>query len=171
LINSSDETTETLAAQLEAMNPSSGKSSGTSNIPSFARVFGQGESLQDKEGDKAAKAAKRTSTTRKMLESLTSKAAHMTGYFSPSSPHPSDAQLTPGQRQASPPPPSTTGSIESSHSHGSHSSSGTVTLQGGERHVSGGKSQKPAAATLESLIAEQDAHKVTTRLTTTNKLR
>ncbi|KAF9907442.1 Sterol 3-beta-glucosyltransferase [Linnemannia zychae] len=163
LINNSDETVETLAAQLEAMNPSSGKTSSTSGIPSFARVFGQGESSQDKEGDKAGKAAKRSSTTRKMIESLTTKATHMTGYFSPSGLHPPSSALAPSQRQASPPPPSTTGSIESSHS--SYSSSGTVT-----RPVSGGKSQKPAAP-LELLIAEQDAHKTTTRLTTANKLR
>ncbi|KAG0373479.1 Sterol 3-beta-glucosyltransferase [Mortierella sp. AD032] len=171
LINNSDESVEVLAAQLEALNPSSGKNTSTSSIPSFARVFGQGESLQqDKEEDKASKAAKRTSTARKMIDSLATKATNMTGYFSPSSLHPPASALTPGQRQASPPPPSTTGSIESSHS---HSSRGTVTQQGqGDRPVSSGGSQrKPAPSSLEALIAEQDAHKATTRLTTTHHLR
>ncbi|KAG0069598.1 Sterol 3-beta-glucosyltransferase, partial [Linnemannia elongata] len=183
LINSSDETVEGLAAQLEAMNPSSGRthssSSSISSIPGFARVFGQGESVQDKDGsDKSSKSVKRTSTARKMMESLTTKATHMTGYFSPNSLHPPTSPLTPAQRQASPPPPSTTGSIESTHSHSSHSSqgsSGTVIQGGGDRPVSsGGKSgghQKPAASSLEALIAEQDAQKLTTRLTTANKLR
>ncbi|KAK5798840.1 hypothetical protein F5H01DRAFT_358424 [Linnemannia elongata] len=183
LINSSDETVEGLAAQLEAMNPSSGRthssSSSISSIPGFARVFGQGESVQDKDGsDKSSKSVKRTSTARKMMESLTTKATHMTGYFSPNSLHPPTSPLTPAQRQASPPPPSTTGSIESTHSHSSHSSqgsSGTVIQGGGDRPVSSsGKSgghQKPAASSLEALIAEQDAQKLTTRLTTANKLR
>ncbi|KAF9081464.1 Sterol 3-beta-glucosyltransferase [Mortierella sp. AD031] len=175
LINNSDETAEGLAAQLEAMDTSLGKkghrhSSSTSSIPSFARVFGQGESVQDnKEGDKAGKSVKRTSTARKVIESLTTKANHVTGYFSPSSLQPPASVLT---RQASPPPPSTTGSIESSHSHNSHSShssSGAVTQ--GDRPVSGGKAQKPSAGSLEALIAGQDAHNPTTRLTSANKLR
>lgn len=183
LITSSDETVEGLAAQLEAMNPSSGRThssnSSISSIPSFARVFGQGESAQERDGgDKSGKSVKRTSTARKVIESLTTKATHMTGYFSPSSLHPPTSPLTPAQRQASPPPLSTTGSIESTHSHSSHnsqSSSRTVTQGGGDRPVSsGGKSgghQKPAASSLEALIAEQDAQKLTTRLTTANKLR
>jgi sterol 3beta-glucosyltransferase len=184
LINSGDETAEGLAAQLEAMNTSSssGKthsrsSSISSSISGLARVFGQGESLQEKDGDKSSKSVKRTSTARKVIDSLTSKATHMTGYFSPSSLHPPSSPLTLGQRQASPPPPSTTGSIESSHSHSSHSSysssSGTVSL-GGDRPVSsGGKGgqQKPAASSLEALIAGQDGHNPTNRLTTANKLR
>ncbi|KAG0288961.1 Sterol 3-beta-glucosyltransferase [Linnemannia gamsii] len=183
LINSSEETAEGLAAQLEAMNTSSSGqthsrsssslSSISSSIPGFARVFGQGESLQEKDGDKSGKSVKRTSTARKVIDSLTSKATHMTGYFSPSSLHPPSSPLSSGQRQPSPPPPSTTGSIESSHSQISHSSSGTVTL-GGDRPVSsGGKNgqQKPTASSLEALLAGQDAHNPTNRFTTANKLR
>ncbi|KAF9932846.1 Sterol 3-beta-glucosyltransferase [Linnemannia zychae] len=73
LINNSDEPVEVLAAQLEAMNPSLDKTSGSSSsIPSFARIFGLGESVQEKDNEKTGKAAKRTSKVARLYSNLTS---------------------------------------------------------------------------------------------------
>ncbi|KAF9994902.1 Sterol 3-beta-glucosyltransferase [Entomortierella chlamydospora] len=75
-----DDSAEEVAAKLEAMQPPTSKS----HMP-FLPVFGLGESSYDKEKDKGtSKSAKRTSTARKMIDSITTKATHVTGYFSPS---------------------------------------------------------------------------------------
>ncbi|KAG0359483.1 Sterol 3-beta-glucosyltransferase [Podila minutissima] len=75
-----DESAEELAGQLEALNRPS-----RSPIPFFANAFGQGESVAKDKGStpSSSKSAKRTSTARKVIDTLTSKATNMTGYFSP----------------------------------------------------------------------------------------
>ncbi|KAG0330632.1 Sterol 3-beta-glucosyltransferase [Podila horticola] len=80
LVTNNDESAEALAGQLESLNPPS-----RSPIPFFANAFGQGESVAKDKGSapSSSKSAKRTSTARKVIDSLTSKATNMTGYFSP----------------------------------------------------------------------------------------
>ncbi|KAF9901840.1 Sterol 3-beta-glucosyltransferase [Lobosporangium transversale] len=75
-------TAEEMAARLEAAQGHS-----KSPVPFFSKAFGLSEGSQDKgkDKDKESKAAKRTSTARKVIESLTTKATHMTGYFNQSS--------------------------------------------------------------------------------------
>ncbi|KAF8978186.1 Sterol 3-beta-glucosyltransferase [Entomortierella lignicola] len=80
---SHDDSAEEVAAKLEALQPPS-----KSHL-SFLHTFAHGESLDDKEKDKEAnsKSIKRTSTARKVIDTIAIKATHVTGYFSPSSGH------------------------------------------------------------------------------------
>ncbi|KAF9354526.1 Sterol 3-beta-glucosyltransferase [Mortierella sp. AD094] len=74
-----DDSAEEVAAKLEAMQPPS-----KSHRP-FLLAFGHGESSNDKEKDKGtSKTIKRTSTARKVIDTIATKATHVTGYFSPS---------------------------------------------------------------------------------------
>ncbi|KAG0054133.1 Sterol 3-beta-glucosyltransferase [Gryganskiella cystojenkinii] len=139
-INHSDESAEGLAAQLEALQPPS-----QSPVPLFAQSFGHGENREKERptsstsSTSSSKVNKRTSTARKVIESLTTKATHMTGYFSPHS-------------QPSTPPPSST--LETHF--GGHSASGsssTITSSSGQSEQQAppapvsGKSHKSNAST------------------------
>ncbi|GJJ72060.1 sterol 3beta-glucosyltransferase [Entomortierella parvispora] len=115
-ITHSEDTAEGLAAQLEALQPPS-----QSPVPSFAQAYAQGEGSREKElhrptssngSTSSSKASKRTSTARKVIESLTTKA---TGYFSPS------------HLQSHSPPPSSSGDGRQLHSHASSGSTSTIT--------------------------------------------
>ncbi|KAG0205563.1 Sterol 3-beta-glucosyltransferase [Mortierella sp. GBA30] len=153
-IKKSDETAEEMAARLEALQAPS-----KSPVPFFAHAFGHGENVRDKEkeSDKGAssssgssKASKRTSTVRKALESLTTKATHVTGYFSPSSSgHGSN------QSQGSPSPQLIDSSIGDRGMHGHI-----------DRQGSSGKKSTPTEE-----MSSRDVSKTAIGLTTSNKLR
>ena len=143
-ISHSDETAEGLAAQLEALQPPS-----HSPVPFFAQAYAHGEGSREKElqrpasstgSNSSSKAAKRTSTARKVIETLTTKA---TGYFSPS------------HLQSHSPAPSFSGDGGSGHrplqSHSSSGSTSTITSSSGHQEqtapTSSGKSHKATAST------------------------
>ncbi|KAF9439324.1 Sterol 3-beta-glucosyltransferase [Entomortierella beljakovae] len=82
-----DDSAEAMAAKFEALQTSS-------KSRNFLSAFSHGETPDEKDKDKgsSSKSSKRTSTARKVIDSITTKATHVTGYFSPShSPAPSSA--------------------------------------------------------------------------------
>ncbi|KAI1316917.1 Sterol 3-beta-glucosyltransferase [Mortierella claussenii] len=164
-----DDSAEQMAAKFEAMQPPS-----KSPVPFFSHAFGQGENAHDKgkDRDRDSKAAKRTSTARKMIESLTTKATHMTGYFSPSSlqPHRSGANspVSPALNIDSPRPSTSNARGEQGHTAGpSHSQGSSVSSghAGDSRPVSGQSHKAPS-----SIDTTMGISKTTIGLTTANKL-
>ncbi|KAI7822657.1 hypothetical protein BC939DRAFT_503666 [Gamsiella multidivaricata] len=161
MIEKSDQSAEELAAQLEAMHLPS-----RSPLPFFAHAFGQGESAHDKGKDKSkdgnSKSVKRTSTARKVIETLATKATHVTGYFSPSNLHPhASQQPTPPPLLIDPPQPSGS-SVSSNNS----TTSTPVSSVSGDRPLSS-RSQHKATPSFDA----KDASKVAINLTTANRLR
>ncbi|KAF9942311.1 Sterol 3-beta-glucosyltransferase [Mortierella alpina] len=169
-VKNSDDTVEGMACQLEALQAPS-----KSPVPFFGSAYGHGESGRDKDGDKVAssKSTKRASTVRKALETLTTKATHMTGYFSPSS---SSSSSQHGS-QAAPSPLLLDGSaseregvMSKKQSPSHHSQSHSDSIHSGKPNMNvdrvSGKTHKPAAS-----AEELAAPKTVIGLTSANKLR
>ncbi|KAI8605057.1 hypothetical protein EDD21DRAFT_173504 [Dissophora ornata] len=156
MISHNDATAEELAAQFEAMNPSS-KSPATF----FANAVREGDGVHDTDKDKAGngKASKRTSTARKMIDTLTTKASHVTGYFSPVSLQPQSL------RRATPPPPASLTDAQRPPSIAISERSGQQ-LGEGEVRPASRNSQKSTAS-----FDAKDVSKTTINLSTAHTLR
>ncbi|KAF9951280.1 Sterol 3-beta-glucosyltransferase [Mortierella alpina] len=164
-VKNSDESVEGMAAQLEGLQPPS-----KSPVPFFGSAYGQAETGRDKDGEKigVSKSAKRASTVRKALESLTTKATSMTGYFSPnSSQHGSQSSPSPLLLDGS---ASDREGAASKKQGQSHSQSHSESIHSGRSSMSmdraSGKTHKPAPS-----ADELAASKTVIGLTTANKLR
>ncbi|KAF9586552.1 Sterol 3-beta-glucosyltransferase [Lunasporangiospora selenospora] len=171
-----DDTVEELAAKLEGLRPLS-----RSSASPISQGFAQGESVQDSEKEYAATASSssaatshksaRTSTARKMFESISTKASSMTtsvtGYFSPSSSHhqhslsSSSSLSSQHQQQLPPPPPSQSPKQQQQQVSASNNSSSSI----------GTSNEPPTSSSSTSYSSITDPTKTVIGLTSANKLR
>ncbi|KAG0329204.1 Sterol 3-beta-glucosyltransferase [Dissophora globulifera] len=191
MMTHNDSTAEEMAAKLEAMNPPS-----RTPLTLFGQSFGEAETGwydKDKSGNVSSSSTgsgsgnrllKRASGARKMIETLTSKATHMTGYFNPV------AILNPqGSRQATPEPSSATAEIlrpasvaggeqlfphdDGQHQSGGGGGGGSVPSRAGGGMASGEVPPPGSSKSHKSTVSidANDPSKLAANVTTSHQLR